>query len=251
MMRILRSSKKLKFDYDEEEIIIIKKKDKTNKEEKKDSSNEQKEEKRDKELDFYDLDPKDIKEKLVFYTIKKDTNDILKIKTLKDACIYSKYYGLSSQQYGPLLEKYIIEKFNYRKNNAKDCNGDCFKNGENHEIKISFGISLTNICNFNFVQLRLSKAQNCSSYILIAYHIYPENIEEKMGELYIFKVPKEELKKIVLLHGAYAHGTIKVNGKIRDEIIDNDSKIEYAIRPVINDECWNKLMAFRVSEENL
>jgi len=218
---------------------------------KKKLDEENKDDKINIEKDFYNLDKDHIKEKLVFHTIKKDINDILKIKTLKDACIYSKYYGLSSQQYGTLLEKYIIKKFNYKKNSAKNCNGDCFKNGENYEIKISFGISLTNICNFNFVQLRLSKAQNCSFYILIAYHIYPENIKEKMGELYIFKVPKKELKKIVLLHGGYAHGTIKVNGKITTKIIDNDNKIEYCIRPFINDDCWNKLMAFRVSEDKL
>lgn len=198
-----------------------------------------------------DLKISDIKEKLLFYTIKKEHDDILKSKTLKDACIYCKYYSLSSQQYGPLLEKYIIEKFMYKKNNAKDCIGDCSKNGYNYEIKISFGISLSNICKFNFVQLRLSKAQNCSFYILIAYHMCPENIKENLGELYIFKVPKEELKKIVLLHGGYAHGTIKVNGKITANIIDNSDKNEYSIRPFINDECWNKLMAFRVSEDNL
>jgi hypothetical protein len=204
----------------------------------------------DKKIDFYNLDTKDIKEKLLFYTIKRDNDDVLKTKTLKDACIYCKYYNLSSQQYGPLLEKYIIEKFKYKKNNAKDCIGDCCKNGQNFEIKISFGISLSNVCKFNFVQLRLSKFHNCS-YILIAYHLFPEIIEDRLGELYIFKVPKEEMKKIVLLHGGYAHGTIKINGKITSDSIDDNSKNEYSIRPTINDECWKKLMFFRISEEDL
>lgn len=203
----------------------------------------------DKKIDFYSLDIRDIKEKLFFHTIKRDHCDILKIGSLKEACIYCKYYNLSSQQYGPLLERYIIEKFKYIKNNAKDCNGDCSKNTMNFEIKISFGISQkSNSCKFNFVQLRLT--QYCESYILICYQLSPENIEENLGELYIFKVPKEELKKIVLSHGGYAHGTIKVNGVMTSESIDN-TKNEYAIRPSINDECWKKLMIFRVSEEDL
>ena len=205
---------------------------------------------KDKTIDFYNLEVKDIKEKLLNYTIKRDNEEILKTKSLKDACIYCKYYNLSSQQYGPLLEKYIIEKFKYIKNNAKNCIGDCSKNGENFEIKISFGISVSNICKFNFVQLRLSKFHNCS-YILIAYHLFPEIIEDRMGELYIFKVPKEEMKKIVLLYGGYAHGTIKVNGKITSNSIANNSKNEYAVRPTINDECWQKLMFFRILEDNL
>jgi hypothetical protein len=47
---------------------------------------------------------------------------------------------------------------------------------------------------------------------------------ESEGELYIFKVSKEDIKRIVVSFGGYAHGTIKEHGKITIESI-NDEKI--------------------------
>ena len=72
------------------------------------------------------------------------------------------------------------------------------------------------------------------------------------GELYVFKVPKTEIKKIVMSYGGYAHGTIKEHGTITmDYLNDEKSNKEYALRPIINDKCWNALMAFRVHETAL
>jgi glutamyl/glutaminyl-tRNA synthetase len=84
-------------------------------------------------------------------------------------------------------------------------------------------------------------------YILTAYHLCAENLETE-GDLYVFKVPKEEMKKIIASHGGYAHGTIREHGKITLESIGN---MEYAIRPAINDNCWKDLLPFRISEELL
>ena len=172
---------------------------------------------------------------------------VMKLATLKEAHTYCVIHGVSAQQYGPLLEKFIRTKFNYIKNKAEDCTGDCSKDGKNSEVKVSLGGATHT--KFNFVQIRPS--HDCETYILTAYNLSSENVESE-GELYIFKVPKEEIKKIVVSFGRYAHGTIKEHGKITIETLnDKKSTKEYALRPTINDACWKALMLFRVPESGL
>lgn len=186
-----------------------------------------------------------LKEHLFLSKIKHEIY-IMKQRTLKDAHIYCVVHNVSSQQYGPILEKYIRTKFNYVKNNSKDCKGDCSKNGKNSEVKVSIGGSTHK--KFNFVQIRPS--HDCEIYILTAYHLSHENINSE-GTLYIFKIPKNQLKQIIVLYGGYAHGTIKEHGKITMESLDNHSTKEYAIRPIFNDNCWKALMNFHINENNL
>jgi hypothetical protein len=174
-------------------------------------------------------------------------DQVMKLDTLKEAHTYCVLYDVSAQQYGPLLEKFIRIKFNYIKNKAEDCTGDCSKDGKNSEVKVSLGGATHT--KFNFVQIRPS--HDCETYILTAYHLSSENVESE-GELYIFKVPKEDIKKIIVSFGGYAHGTIKEHGKITIESInDEKSTKEYALRPTINDACWEALMPFNVSESGL
>ena len=79
-----------------------------------------------------------------------------------------------------------------------------------------------------------------------------ENVESE-GELYVFTVPKSEIKKLVVSYGGYAHGTVKEHGKMTmDSLNDEKNGIkEYALRPTINNDCWKALMAFRVPETDL
>lgn len=189
---------------------------------------------------------KRLKECLILSKINHE-DEIMKLSTLKDAHIYCVVYNISAQQYGPLLEKFIRIRYNYIKNKAEHCIGDCYKDGKNSEIKVSLGGA--SHTKFNFVQIRPS--HDCDIYILTAYHISYENVESE-GELYIFRVPKEEIKKIIVSHGGYAHGTIKEHGKITIEYLNNDNSVkEYALRPTINDACWKMLMPFRISESEL
>jgi hypothetical protein len=189
---------------------------------------------------------KRLKEHLTLSKVKHE-DQVMKLATLKEAHTYCVIHGLSAQQYGPLLEKFIRTKFNYIKNKAEDCAGDCSKDGNNSEVKVSLGGATHT--RFNFVQIRPS--HDCENYILTAYHLSPENVEEE-GELYIFKISKLNIKKIVMLYGGYAHGTIKEHGAITIDSLNNENIIkEYAIRPTINDDCWKALMVFRVSESDL
>jgi hypothetical protein len=78
-----------------------------------------------------------------------------------------------------------------------------------------------------------------------------DNVADE-GDLYIFKISKTDIKKLIVSHGGYAHGTIKEHGTITSESIEVEHVIkEYALRPSINDECWKALLPFRISESEL
>jgi len=170
--------------------------------------------------------------------------EIMKEPTLKDAHLYCIINGVSSQQYGPLLEKYIRIKHKFVKNTASQCNGDCSKDDKNVEVKVSLGGAKHN--KFNWVQVRVS--HNIQYYILTAYHLSSENVDTG-GELYIFNVSKEDMISLIVAHGGYAHGTNKEHGNITiDDIRDEKNKKEYAIRTLYGDACWLDMIKYRVTE---
>jgi len=173
--------------------------------------------------------------------------EILKETTLMKAHIYCVINNVSAQQYGPLLEKYIRSKNKFVKNNASECNGDCSKDNKNAEVKASLGgVKHTK---FNWVQLRIS--HDIQYYILTAYYLTNKNVNTG-GELFIFSVPKDDMRNIILNYGGYAHGTNKKNGDITIDDLKNEKNMkEYALRPSYGDKCWNDILKFRVSEESL
>jgi hypothetical protein len=161
-------------------------------------------------------------------------------RTLKQACVYCVLHNVSPQQYGPLLEKYIINEHGYTKSDSKDGSGDCTdsKEGRNIEIKVSMGGSKRT--KFNYVQLR--PAHSCEMYILVAYYLCIDNVENE-GDLYIFSVPKDSIETLICKYGSYAHGTVKSNGPITRESLAC-TKLEYALRPSFGDSCWKELEQF-------
>ena len=174
-------------------------------------------------------------------------NQVMKMATLKDAHVYCVINNVPTQQYGLILEKFIRTKFNYIKNKAKSCTGDCSKDGKNTEVKVSLGGATHT--KFNYVQIRPS--HDYDTCILTAYHLSIKNIES-CGELYILKIPKLDVQNIVVAFGGYAHGTVKEYGKITfDSLNDKNNSKEYALRPTINSKCWEALMPFRIIEDEL
>lgn len=194
------------------------------------------------------LNEKHIELKIKLKHILDSSNDNHKLKimlcdNIKDSCIYCKIYSLSGQVSGPLIEYYIKNKHNMTKNKSSDCIGDLSKNDENIEIKVSMGGKEHN--KFNYVQIRVN--HKCI-YILIAYYISYDNLNE-FGELFIFKINKNDMINILFKHGCYAHGTVNKLGKINEIDLKNESNDkEYAIRPKYNDKCWNDLLNFRINE---
>jgi hypothetical protein len=174
---------------------------------------------------------------------KNHYDEIMKEETLKDAHIYCKTENLSGQVSGPLIENYIKVKYGMIKNKPSLCIGDLQFNMKDIEMKASFGGKNNN--KFNYVQIRMN--HDCE-YILTAYYICHENIEE-LGELFIFKLNKNEIKHFILEYGSYAHGTKKKLGEISiDELDNTKNEKEYAIRPVYGDACWNELLRYRIDE---
>ena len=174
---------------------------------------------------------------------KIHTETIMSLPTLKDANIYCKYNNLLGQFTGPLLEKYIKIKYKMTKNDASSCNGDLKCNEKNFEIKTSNGGNENN--KFNYVQLRIN--HDCE-YIMTAYYLDYTNLEN-LGELYIFKLNKENIKPLIIKYGGYAHGTISKLGKITiEDLNDVTNSKEYALRPKYGDKCWIELLNFRIDE---
>lgn len=169
--------------------------------------------------------------------------EIMKVGNIKRAHIYCKINQLSGQVSGPLIEYYIKNKYGMDKNNASLCLGDLQHNQVNFELKISNGGKENN--KFNYVQLRMN--HDCV-YIFTAYYLCEDNIDSE-GDLFIFKLNKDDIKKLILSYGGYAHGTVQKLGKISEIELNNLSNDkEYAIRPKYGDKCWNELLSFRVDD---
>ena len=129
------------------------------------------------------------------------------------------------------------------KNTASSCIGDLKYNEIDIEVKASNGGKENN--KFNYVQLRMN--HNCI-YILTAYYLDYKNLEN-LGELYIFKLNKENIKPLIVKYGGYAHGTIEKLGEITiDDLNDINNPKEYALRPKYGDKCWIELLNYRVYE---
>lgn len=177
--------------------------------------------------------------KIILTTNAVDHKKQIYSKTdLKEVLIYCKINRLNNV-FGNLIEDYLCYKYCITKNKQSLCNGDINIGGINYEIKCSLGGKSHN--KFNFVQIRLN--HSCDYYILICYYLSLENIDND-GEIFIFKINKPSIKKLIINHGSYAHGSIKNLGKISSKNFKED--LEYCLRPKYNDKCWGSLLRFRV-----
>lgn len=160
--------------------------------------------------------------------------NILKENSLKKAHIYCKINNLSGQVFGPLLEYYIINKFNAIKSNSNKSIGDFIYNNKNYELKCSLG-GVSND-KFNYVQIRLN--HECD-FIFTAYIINSKNLNMN-GNLFVFHISHNNMLKLCqdLKLASYAHGTKKSN--IDKNILD----LEYSIRLKYNSTNWNNFMKY-------
>jgi hypothetical protein len=179
---------------------------------------------------------------------KNHKKEILKCKSLHEVNVYCKANRLTGQQLGPLTETWLIANCQMTKNNASDCIGDCKdKYMEDNEIKASSGGKDHNI--FNYVQLRVN--HKIENYILTAYYLSHDNLNQ-LGELFIFKVKKEEIIPLIFKHGGYAHGTKSKNGPITlEDLKDESNSKEYDLRPKYGSALWKELLKYRVNESDL
>lgn len=165
-------------------------------------------------------------------------------ENLLHKCILCKNF-LSSNEYGPELEKYIKEKLNIKKA-INAISGDGTKNNKNIEIKVSLS---NNEGQLNFLQIRPD--HHIDYYMFLAYNL----LEEELGKVYLFLIPAKDIYAILPEFGGYSHGTTEVLGKITNENIFGRN-CEYSLRPNPNKndnsrpkKLWNFLLQYSVSLE--
>ena len=72
------------------------------------------------------------------------------------------------------------------------------------------------------------------------------------GELYLFKIKKEDLYPMLFKYSGYAHGTISEHGNITMEDLKKDNNLkEYALRPKYDSPLWKELLDYRINESDL
>jgi hypothetical protein len=170
-------------------------------------------------------------------------NKCLIEKNILYKCILCKKY-LSSNQWGPMLEKYIKELFLLKKPKNNTSGDGCSMNNKKIEIKVSLGDSNGQ---FNFVQIRPD--HDIDYYILMCYNVF----DDELGKIYWFLCPSGELYKLLPEYGSYAHGTITKLGKIEPHNIYGHNH-EYALRPNVikKTALWNKLIdCFSCDEKHI
>ena len=84
-------------------------------------------------------------------------------------------------------------------------------------------------------------------YLLTAYYLSKENVDQE-GELYVFRLNKNDLKNIVLQFGGMPMVQYTNLAKSQGDLDDTSNDKEYAIRPKFGDKCWQALLAHRVHE---
>jgi hypothetical protein len=172
--------------------------------------------------------------------------EVKKANSFEHVHLYFATSSIIPQSYGGLAETYMIEKLKYVKNNSNTCQGDFTKGGLNFELKVSLGGNQYN--KFNFVQIRLT--HEIHVYLLTAFCAYlDENLDLKY-RLFIFSVPKDQMKELIKKYGSYAHGTKKKNGNIKNNVT-NGKNIEYALRVKYGSDCWKYMEQFLIPENTL
>lgn len=150
---------------------------------------------------------------------KNDNKNICIQETnLLRKCILCRYL-LSSNQWAPLLENYIKDKFNIQKP-VNNVSGDGCIGNKNVEIKVSLG---TQDGEISFVQLRPS--HDIQYYIFLVYDLF----DGDLGKNYWFLCRSLELYKLIPEYGKYSHGTISKNGEITINSIATPG-LEYSLR---------------------
>ena len=141
---------------------------------------------------------------------------------------------LTSQSYGPLMEKLHIRHYNkfLSKVPATKDLGD-YKNTSGRHWEYKFSIT-NEKGNINFVQLR--------PWQQVDYVFEVLQLDDTL-ELYL--VPKKEMQSLLDQHGHGAHGTKEANL--------GNKNVEYALRPVCTstNRCWQALKDFKISRADL
>ena len=164
---------------------------------------------------------------------------MINAQTLLEKCILNREYNSPTSD---VFEQVI--KHDLKLENAPDkMSGDASINGLNIEIKCSTHAKHSS---FNFVQIRPDHNVQC--YLFVGYNLWHA---DALGKEYLFKIPSEDLYKIVVEHGGYAHGSKTALPAITLATMKGNG-YEYALRvdPNTRGRCkqmlWDKLLKYKV-----
>ena len=161
-------------------------------------------------------------------------NEILQLPDFRSVAITAKL-NLPSQSYGEVIQRWFKDKFGWDSISASDTSGDVKVFGYNVEVKASVSDDGRK---YNYVQIRLTHD--------IDYYFLPTfNCVTDTG--YLFLLDHSEMEDMVSNYGGYAHGCIKDNGEVRDNL-KNPHKL-FAIRPTfdakgLGNKAWRSLLQY-------
>ena len=158
--------------------------------------------------------------------------------SLLEKCIYSKSM-LKPNSYGPLIEEHIREALCMERSDV----GDGRVGGHTIEIKVSLSDHRGRM---NFVQLR--PHQGVSFYVLVAWDMADR---DALGKLWTLLVPAEDMHRLIVSHGHYAHGSLRELGPITPDTLASGQR-EFALRPCTTSapgskcrELWSELIRYQ------
>ena len=179
--------------------------------------------------------------KTIKKSVKQVINNICTLDRFGEACLLSGV-NLSAQSYGKLLENVIKRSIGIDKQYDEISGDGICNNGTKVEIKVSIQGDSNQ---FNFVQIRPD--HEIDAYILATYDVDNE-------ELFYF-IEKKDMNDLIAKYGGYAHGTVKVNGKISHQSMKKNAGLglEYCLRPnfVKGSADWIEISKYQVSASEL
>ena len=179
------------------------------------------------------ISPKLLKEVISFkdkVSSKRDNDVTVQIRDAYEMgdpdTVLDFYFSIvSSQSYGPKMEKFYISQCGFEKVSSKLDRGD-FKTHKDvyGEYKFTYSPEYKSH-SYNFVQIR--PWQDIAGYV---FEVYSD--VEGFQRL---NITKEDLKVVLEKYGQLAHGTKETN---------LNEKKELAIRGKIGDDCWKDMISF-------
>ena len=167
---------------------------------------------------------------------------IFNLENIEGACLLSKL-KLSSQASSPLLERWIKHRLGFLPAQNETSGDGLYYNkitllSTTTEIKVSLGTKTNE--DYNFVQIRPD--HDIDTYLFLTYNM-------KDNKCLWFDIPSADVYELLPEYGGYAHGTLKVNGKITPGNLFGKG-YEYALRPSCNprqkkkNELWNIMQKY-------
>lgn len=156
----------------------------------------------------------------------------------REACVHCRAY-LRPQSFGQTLEMFIKRKFKLQ-DKVNETSGDAASAIGNIEIKVSLGDKDGGWC-----MQQIRPHHNVDFYLGMFYSLNEDRV-------YFILIPHNEINKLVMEFGGFAHGTKNKKGKM---VIDSEDEFGLFFNKYKENtrsfRLWEKIKQFELSEEEL